>query len=484
MEAFRRRRRRRELDPDELARPGRARHAQGALGHRRHHRPRHRRGVRRQGPELPRTARARHARTDELTARATRYAAGCAATSTCTRSGPTAAPRSRRWRATATELGHEYLAITDHSPQLTIARGLEPERLREQLDVIDALNAELAPFRILTGIEVDILDDGTLDQEDELLARLDVVVASVHSKLRMEERAMTARMITAIANPHMDILGHCTGRLIKGRGRPESTFDSELVFAACRELDKAVEVNCRPERLDPPRRHARDGRRDGREGRDRHRRPRAAASSPGTATAAPGWPRPTSGPTGSSTPGPLDDLLAWTASHEPPPPDSRESTRGIGTPGASSASRVRVRGGATTPSPGARVSEPVTASPSRAAGSPIAITPSTPATVASPSPRFSTTAWSIAAPVGEHAVRARRAPTTRRSRRSGWRVAVRDQVARQGEERVRVVALVGDVAREVTEAAATASTPASVNPPPGSVVHCIGVRTGSRPAYG
>ena len=155
---------------------------------------------------------------------------------------------------TAQEIGHEYLAITDHSPQLTVARGLEPERLREQLDTIDELNAQLAPFRILTGIEVDILDDGSLDQEDELLARLDVVVASVHSKLRMDERPMTARMITAIANPHMDILGHCTGRLVKGRGRPESAFDAELVFAACRELDKAVEVNCRPERLDPPRR--------------------------------------------------------------------------------------------------------------------------------------------------------------------------------------------------------------------------------------
>ncbi len=155
---------------------------------------------------------------------------------------------------TAMELGHEYLAVTDHSPQLTIARGLEPERLREQLDLIDRLNEELAPFRILTGIEVDILDDGRLDQEEELLARLDVVVASVHSALRMDEKPMTVRMITAIANPHMDILGHCTGRLIKGRGRKESTFDSELVFAACRELDKAVEVNCRPERLDPPRR--------------------------------------------------------------------------------------------------------------------------------------------------------------------------------------------------------------------------------------
>ena len=109
-------------------------------------------------------------------------------------------------------------------------------------------------MRILRGIEVDILEDGTLDQEDELLAELDVVVASVHSKLKMSADAMTARMIGAIANPHMDILGHCTGRLIVGKGRPESQFDAELVFAACRELDKAVEVNCRPERLDPPRR--------------------------------------------------------------------------------------------------------------------------------------------------------------------------------------------------------------------------------------
>ena len=155
---------------------------------------------------------------------------------------------------TAMELGHEYLAVTDHSPYLSIARGLEPERLREQLDRIEALNQELAPFRILTGIEADILDDGSLDQDEELLARLDVVVASVHSALKMESRAMTTRMVTAIANPHMDVLGHCTGRLIKGRGRAESTFDAELVFAACRELDKAVEVNCRPERLDPPRR--------------------------------------------------------------------------------------------------------------------------------------------------------------------------------------------------------------------------------------
>ena len=154
----------------------------------------------------------------------------------------------------AIDLGHDYLALTDHSPRLTVARGLSPERLREQLDVVAELNAELAPFRILTGIEVDILDDGSLDQEPELLARLDVVVASVHSKLRMDGRAMTRRMVAAVEHPLVDVLGHCTGRLITGgRGtRPESEFDPEAVFGACLENDIAVEINSRPERRDPP----------------------------------------------------------------------------------------------------------------------------------------------------------------------------------------------------------------------------------------
>jgi putative hydrolase len=116
------------------------------------------------------------------------------------------------------------------------------------------VNRELAPFRVLTGIEVDINENGTLDQEEDLLAEVDVVVASVHSKLRMPGPEMTQRMLRALVNPHTDVLGHCTGRLIVGRGRPESEFDHELVFAACHKLDKAVEVNCRPERLDPPRR--------------------------------------------------------------------------------------------------------------------------------------------------------------------------------------------------------------------------------------
>ncbi|MEU6242043.1 PHP domain-containing protein [Streptomyces sp. NPDC047024] len=158
----------------------------------------------------------------------------------------------------AAALGHEWTALTDHSPRLTVARGLSPERLREQLDVIDELNARWAPFRLLTGIECDILDDGSLDQEPELLDRLDVVVVSVHSKLRMDARAMTRRMVKAVRNPHADILGHCTGRLLAGKKRPESTFDAAEVFAACAESGTAVEINSRPERLDPPRRLLRE----------------------------------------------------------------------------------------------------------------------------------------------------------------------------------------------------------------------------------
>jgi putative hydrolase len=152
----------------------------------------------------------------------------------------------------AAELGHEYMALTDHSPSLSVAKGLTGERLRKQLEVVERLNEELAPFRILTGIEVDILEDGTLDQEEDLLAELDVVVASVHSKLRMPAQPMTDRMVAALASPHTDILGHCTGRMVMGRGRPESQFDSQLVFGAAAHFDKAVEINCRPERLDPP----------------------------------------------------------------------------------------------------------------------------------------------------------------------------------------------------------------------------------------
>lgn len=151
--------------------------------------------------------------------------------------------------------GHRYWALTDHSARLTIAHGLDAGRLSDQLDVVAGLNEHLAragDFRILTGIEVDILEDGRLDQDQGLLAELDVVVASVHSKLRMDAAAMTRRLLRAVSSPHVDILGHCTGRIVVGRGRPESDFDSASVFAACAASATAVEVNCRPERLDPP----------------------------------------------------------------------------------------------------------------------------------------------------------------------------------------------------------------------------------------
>ncbi len=154
----------------------------------------------------------------------------------------------------ARDLGHDYMVLTDHSPRLTVANGLSPQRLRHQLEVVHLLNAELAPFRILTGIEVDILDDGSLDQEPELLDELDIVVASVHSKLRMDSDAMTRRMAVAVSHPRVDVLGHCTGRLVTGgRGtRAQSQFDAAIVFEACRQFDTAVEINSRPERRDPP----------------------------------------------------------------------------------------------------------------------------------------------------------------------------------------------------------------------------------------
>jgi len=158
----------------------------------------------------------------------------------------------------AIALGHEYLVMTDHSPRLTVAHGLNRDRLLAQLDEIETLNAHLAPFRILTGIEVDILIDGGLDQDQDLLERLDIVVASVHAKLGMEEQHMTERMLLAVVSPHVDILGHCTGRKVKGFGadqveiRKRSTFDAELIFAACAQFETAVEINCRPERQDPP----------------------------------------------------------------------------------------------------------------------------------------------------------------------------------------------------------------------------------------
>lgn len=163
---------------------------------------------------------------------------------------------------TALELGHEYLVLTDHSPRLKVANGLSVARLTRQLETVEAINEHLSSsgpaggpgFRLLKGIEVDILDDGGLDQTEEMLARLDVRVASVHSKLAMDRRLMTKRMVAAVENPFTNVLGHCTGRLVTGsRGkRGQSAFDAKEVFAACAEHGVAVEINARPERRDPP----------------------------------------------------------------------------------------------------------------------------------------------------------------------------------------------------------------------------------------
>lgn len=156
--------------------------------------------------------------------------------------------------ATAAELGQSWTAVTDHSPRLTVANGLSAERLSHQIDLIDAINAALPTFRVLRGIEVDILDDGSLDQTEEMLSRLDVVTASVHSKLSMDAAAMTRRMVAAVRNRNVNVLGHCTGRLVAGgRGRrAASRFDAGAVFAACADSGTAVEINSRPERQDPP----------------------------------------------------------------------------------------------------------------------------------------------------------------------------------------------------------------------------------------
>ena len=158
---------------------------------------------------------------------------------------------------TAAEVGHEYVVLTDHSPRLTVANGLSVARLTRQKEVVAAVNEHLGGaggIRLLHGIEVDILDDGALDQTDEMLAGLDVVVASVHSKLKMDAGAMTRRMVAAARHPETNVLGHCTGRLVMGgRGtRAQSQFDAAPVFAACAENDVAVENNSRPERRDPP----------------------------------------------------------------------------------------------------------------------------------------------------------------------------------------------------------------------------------------
>ncbi len=150
--------------------------------------------------------------------------------------------------AAARALGYDYIALTDHSKAVTVANGLDEKRTREQIRKIHAANAKKPGIRILAGSEVDILKDGRLDLDDDVLAELDVVVASVHSYMNLERAEMTERLLAAIENPYTQILGHPTGRLLLRReGFP---FDMEAILAAAARHGVAVECNASPERLD------------------------------------------------------------------------------------------------------------------------------------------------------------------------------------------------------------------------------------------
>lgn len=148
----------------------------------------------------------------------------------------------------AKALGYKYIAITDHSVGRGIAKGLNEERLRQQLEEIRRLNESLGDFRILTGIEVDIRADGSIDLPDELLSKLDVVIAAIHSAMTQSEEQITRRILNAIENPHVDIIAHPTCRLI-GEREP-AAVDMEAVFRAAARYNKALEINAMPDRLD------------------------------------------------------------------------------------------------------------------------------------------------------------------------------------------------------------------------------------------
>ncbi|HEX5940388.1 MAG TPA: PHP domain-containing protein [Dehalococcoidia bacterium] len=148
----------------------------------------------------------------------------------------------------AIALGHEYVAITDHSPSLRIARGLSIERLEQQFLLVEEVQRQVGErIRILTGSETDILLDGSLDWPEEYLARLDIVVGSIHNKLRLPAEETTARLLTVMENPYLDVLGHPTGKM---SGVERSTYDHAAVFAAAAKNGVALEINCTPARLD------------------------------------------------------------------------------------------------------------------------------------------------------------------------------------------------------------------------------------------
>ena len=150
---------------------------------------------------------------------------------------------------TCRQLGYEYLCLSDHSRSAFYAGGLSVERLREQMAETAEVNERLAPFRIFCGIESDILTDGSLDYPDDVLAQLDFVIGSVHSNLGMKPEAATERLLRAVGNPCLTILGHPSGALLLSRAGYE--YDEERLFAALKANDVVLEHNCNPHRLDP-----------------------------------------------------------------------------------------------------------------------------------------------------------------------------------------------------------------------------------------
>ena len=148
----------------------------------------------------------------------------------------------------ARALGYEYIAITDHSPRVRVAGGMSIDAIWQRQKEIEALNAEFDDLHILSGAEVDILPDGSLDYPDDVLAALDVVLVSIHSGFKMSQEQMTERILRAIENPYVHILAHPTGRLI-GQREPYSV-DMEVVLKRCAELGVAVEINGYYLRLD------------------------------------------------------------------------------------------------------------------------------------------------------------------------------------------------------------------------------------------
>jgi DNA polymerase (family 10) len=148
----------------------------------------------------------------------------------------------------AREKGYSYIAITDHSPSLKIARGLSTARLQDQFAKIRVLNEQFEDFYIFTGVEVDILTEGKLDHLDEVLAQADVVVASVHSGFKQDRDKITKRIMAAIENEHVDIIGHPTGRML-GHREPYAVDVEEIIEAAARH-NKVLEINASPDRLD------------------------------------------------------------------------------------------------------------------------------------------------------------------------------------------------------------------------------------------